>query len=60
MLRLTKTTLEQQKTKDAMTFAEMRAQTLFNLHAVSNKIKRTKQLSELSVKEGKTVTIPFF
>ncbi|QOD62389.1 hypothetical protein H9I45_00160 [Polaribacter haliotis] len=60
MLRLTKTDFKQEKEKDKMTFKGMRKQTLLNLEALSNRIKKSKDLSEFSVKKDGKITIPFF
>lgn len=60
MLRLTNTDFKQAKEKSAMSFLEMRKQTLLNIDTLRNKILSTKDLSELSVKKEDEVTIPFF
>ena len=60
MLRLTKTNIKQDIAKEDMTFLEMRRQTLFNLEALSNAIKTSKDLKEFSIKKEGVLTVPFF
>ena len=59
LIQLTKTEFSQKK-QATMSFAEMRAQTLWNLKAVSNRIKNSKNLSEFDAKKDGKVTIPFY
>ncbi|WP_298763691.1 hypothetical protein [uncultured Polaribacter sp.] len=60
MLRLTKTTVKQTKTKEEMSFLEIRKQTLLNIETLSNVIKSTKDLVIFSVKKDGELSIPFF
>ena len=60
LIRFTKTDFPQEKEKSLMKFAEMRAQTLLNLYAVSNRIKASKEVSEFDTKKDGKVTIPLY
>ena len=60
MLRLTKTSLKQAKEKENMAFLEIRRQTLFNLEALSNAIKQSKDLKEFSIFKDGVLSVPFF
>jgi hypothetical protein len=60
LIRLTKTDFLQKKEKEAMSFTEMRTQTLLNLQAVSNRVKTSKDISEFDTKKDGKITIPLY
>ncbi|MEO9570583.1 MAG: hypothetical protein ABJH82_02950 [Polaribacter sp.] len=60
LLKYIKTKLEQSKKEETMSVIEMRAQTLYNLKAISNRLKASKDISEFDRKKEGKVTVPFY
>ncbi|MCH3882537.1 MULTISPECIES: hypothetical protein [Tenacibaculum] len=60
LLKYTKTKFEQSKSREEMSFTEMRAQTLYNLEAVSNRVKASKDISEFDTEKDGEITVPFY
>ena len=60
LIRLTKIDFPQEKEKKEMNFIEMRSQTLFNLQAISNRVKTSKDVSEFDTKKDGKVTVPLY
>ncbi|APG66368.1 hypothetical protein LPB136_01495 [Tenacibaculum todarodis] len=60
LLKYTNTKFEQSKPREEMSFAEMRAQTLYNLEAVSNRVKVSEDVSEFDTKKDGKTTVPFY
>ena len=60
LIRLTTTNFPQKMEKATMSFSAMRAQTLLNLQAVSNRMKASENVSEFDTKKDGKITIPLY